>query len=135
MLAKRKKNLELLDSSHGTDPEVADWNGLVKDLRNVVPKQRDSPKNQSGEMVTSLRGRIDSIEGRAEPGRRCCHETRRSLQAKDIQRTKATEHVESSSKDSQADLLNIRAPGQPQIATKGPNTWAPRSGSPQEAPT
>ena len=77
MLAKRKKNLELLDSSHGTDPEVADWNGLVKDLRNVVPKQRDSPKNQSGEMATSLRGRIDSIEGRAEPGRRCCQETRK----------------------------------------------------------
>ena len=69
-------------------------------------------------MATSLRGRIDSIEGRAEPGRWCCQETRRSLQSKDVQRTEATGQEESSSKYSLAEFRHIRAPGQPQIAIK-----------------
>ena len=64
-------------------------------------------------MVNSLRGRTDSIGGRAEPGRRCFQDTRRSVQAKDIQRTEATGQGESGSKDSQAEFLHIRAPGQP----------------------
>ena len=36
----------------------------MKNLGNVVPKQRDSPKNQSGKMVTNSRGRTDSIRDR-----------------------------------------------------------------------
>ena len=68
--------------------------------------------------MTNQRGRLNPIEGMAEPGRRRCHEIRRSIQAEDIQRTEATEQGESSSKDSQAELLHLRAPGQPQIPTK-----------------
>ena len=82
----------------------------MKDLEKVIPKQRDSPKNQ--------RGRIDSIKGRAEPGRRCCQENRGSLQSKNGQRTEATRQGESSSKYSQAEFRHIRASDQPQIAIK-----------------
>ena len=101
----------------------------MKDIGNIVSKERDMPKNQSGEIVTSMWGRTDASMGRAEPGRRYCQYIRRSLQAKDVwdsdqrqggaslgknqvQRMEATGQGEGGSKDSQAEFLHIRAPGQ-----------------------
>ena len=134
ILEKRKKNQEKLSSSHGIDRGVVDLDDLMKDIGNSVSGQRDTPKNQSGKMVATLGGRTDSIKGRADPERRCCQDTRRSLQTKDIrgsdqgkggasigknqvQKMEATGQGESGSKDSQAEFLHIRAPGQPH--TKG----------------
>ena len=79
MTKQKKKNPEKSGLVHGINQRGAGRKGLVRDLEKVAPKQRDSPKNQ--------RGRIDSIKGRAEPGRRCCQENRGSLQSKNSQRT------------------------------------------------
>ena len=90
MIVQKKKYLKKIGLSQGIDHGGVDRKDLVKDLENVVPKQRDSPKNQ--------RGKIDSIKGRAEPGRRCCQENRGSLQSKNGQRTEAAGQGESSGK-------------------------------------
>ena len=51
---KRKKNLERLGSSHGINLGEVDLDGLGKDIGNRVSVQRDTPKNQSGKVVTRL---------------------------------------------------------------------------------
>ena len=110
-----------------------------EDVGNVAPKQRDRPKNRSGKMGTSLRGRTDSIGGRANrtgsQDREISEEARKrpsiiiGIQFDRLGKTSAQFHTrfkshcsskqgESGSKDSQTELLHIRAPGQPH--TKGP---------------
>ena len=99
--------------------EALDQLGMAQACSEKIRESNGSlSKNQSGEVGTSLRGRTGSIADKTKPGRRCCQDTRRRLQAKDIQRTKATGQGESSSKDTQTEFIHIRAPGQRQIATE-----------------
>ena len=83
--------------------EALDQLGMAQACSEKIRESNGSlSKNQSGEVGTSLRGRTGSIVDKTKPGRRCCQDTRRRLQAKDIQRTGATGQGESGSKDSQA---------------------------------
>ena len=110
MTKQKKKNPEKSGLVYNIYQRGAGRKGLVRDLKKVAPKQRDSPKNQ--------REKTGSIKGRAEPGRRCYQENRERLQSKSSQRTEAIRQRESNGKYSQDEFRDIRASDQQQRTIK-----------------
>ena len=136
--------------------EAGNYPLAVKDLKNVVPEQRDRPKNQSGKMVTNLQGRTDSIMDRTnrensqdlESSEEARVEVRKrpsiiiGIQFDRLGKTLAQFHTrfkshcssklgkqgESGSKDSQAEFLHIRtSPAPPQGPLAPPPSNPPRT--------
>ena len=81
MTEQKEKNPEKSGLVRGSNQRGEGRKGLVRDLKKVTPKQRDSPKNQ--------REKTRSIKGRTEQGGRCYQENQERLQSKNSQRAEA----------------------------------------------